>query len=256
MAFEYVSVEEAMGLPGLRMVVVGDIPSPWGEAAKGILHVKGIDWTAVRVDYKNGTTKQWTGLQGGPVAMYEDEKPRTEWNQILLLAERLSPTPPLLPSDPDERALALGLCHEICAEQGLGWSRRLQLIHAGLNNAGGFKESVAQYLVPKYGYRPETAADADRRVHQLLGMLANRLKAQRSAGSDYYLGDDLTAVDIYSAAFTMLFRPLPPELCAMRESARATFETLDADTKAALDPILFEHRDRIFDRHLELPLSL
>ncbi len=36
MPFAYVSVEEAAQRPGLRMVVVGNVPSPWGEAAKGI----------------------------------------------------------------------------------------------------------------------------------------------------------------------------------------------------------------------------
>lgn len=41
--FEYVSVDEAIKRNGLRMVVVGDVPSPWGEAAKGILHIKGIE---------------------------------------------------------------------------------------------------------------------------------------------------------------------------------------------------------------------
>src|SRR5262249_41629081 len=44
MPFEYVSVDEAMKRRGLRMVVVGDVPSPWSEAAKGILHIKGIEW--------------------------------------------------------------------------------------------------------------------------------------------------------------------------------------------------------------------
>ena len=51
MAFAYVSVEEAIKRRGLRMVVVGDVPSPWGEAAKGILHIKRIDWVAVRLAY-------------------------------------------------------------------------------------------------------------------------------------------------------------------------------------------------------------
>ncbi len=256
MAFDFVTVDEAKERPGLRVVVVGVVPSPWSESVKGILHVKGIDWTAVRVDYEHGTTRKWTGMQRGPVAIYEDEKPRTEWDSILLLAERLAPSPSLLPADPAERALAFGLGHEICAEQGLGWWRRMQLIHAGLNDAGGFKKPVAQYLAPKYGYSPEAAEVATARVTALLTMLADRLKAQRAAGSDYYLGNDLTAVDIYSAAFSMMFRPLPPDQCEMRDSTRAIFETMDADTEAALDPILFEHRDRIFSTHLELPLSL
>jgi hypothetical protein len=31
------------------MVVVGEVPSPWGEAAKGFLHIKGVNWVAVRL---------------------------------------------------------------------------------------------------------------------------------------------------------------------------------------------------------------
>src|SRR5258706_13761211 len=51
MTFGYVSVEDAIKRGGLRMVVVGGVPSPWGEAAKGILHIKGIEWVAVRLVY-------------------------------------------------------------------------------------------------------------------------------------------------------------------------------------------------------------
>ena len=49
MTFQYVSVDEAIKRSGVRMVVVGGVPSPWGEAAKGILHVKNIAWAAVRL---------------------------------------------------------------------------------------------------------------------------------------------------------------------------------------------------------------
>src|SRR6185503_15854238 len=103
MPFEYVSVEEAMQRPGLRMVVVGQVPSPWGEAAKGILHIKGINWTAVRLEYTSDALKQWTGgRRDGPVAIFGNEAPRAGWDQILLLAERLQPEPTLLPTDPAE----------------------------------------------------------------------------------------------------------------------------------------------------------
>jgi hypothetical protein len=154
MTFPYVSVEEAIERRGVRMVVVGNVPSPWGEAAKGILHIKAIDWAAVRLVYDSEALQQWAGQRSGPVLMYDDERPRSGWADILLLAERLAPAPPLLPAKADERALAFGLAHEICGEAGLGWSRRLQLIHAGLNNAGRFPERVAKYLAKKYGYTP------------------------------------------------------------------------------------------------------
>ncbi len=42
----------------------------------------------------------------------------------------------------------------------------------------------------------------------------------------------------------------------MKADTRATFGALDAPTKAALDPILFEHRDKMYAQHLALPLSL
>jgi len=256
MPIEYVDFEAARQRDGLRMVVVPGVPSPWGEAAKGLLYVKQIPWVAVRLDGSNRAMADWTGQRSGPVAMYEDEAPRSGWMEILLLGERLAPKPALLPSDADERALAIGISHEICGEMGLGWCRRLQGVHAGLNDAGGFPKGVAQYLGPKYGYRPEQAAAYDTRVAQILEMLARHLTAQRKVGSRFYLGDDLTAPDIYSAAFMALLRPLPPEECPMSEGLRAAFETRDPATLKALDPILIEHRDFVYDEYLELPLSL
>ena len=165
------------------------VPSPWGEAAKGILHIKGIDWVAVRLAYDSEPLKDWTGQRTGPVAVYENERPRAGWAEILLLAERLAPTPSLLPADAKERALVFGLAHEICGEDGLGWARRLQLVHAGLQNAGGFPERASQYLGKKYGYHgPATGAAAGGRVAELLGMLAARLKTQHAGGEPLLCG--------------------------------------------------------------------
>lgn len=256
MAFTYITVEEAIQRRGLRMVVVGGVPSPWGEAAKGILHIKRIDWAAVRLDYESEALKQWAGQRSGPIAIYEDERPRAGWAEILLLAERLAPAPALLPSDPAARALVFGLSHEICGEQGLGWSRRLQLVHAGLHGQGGFPERTAKYIGKKYGYSAAAGAAAGERVHQLLGMLAARLKVQRATGSRYYVGDALSAVDIYAATFLALLRPLPHEMCAMDPVTRAAFELRDPETDAALEPVLLEHREMMYREHLVLPLAL
>lgn len=256
MGLTYLSVEEAIARRGLRMVVVGGVPSPWGEAAKGILHVKRIDWAAVRLDYESDALKQWAGQRSGPIAIYEDERPRAGWDEILLLAERLAPAPALLPADAAERALVFGLAHEICGEQGLGWSRRLQLVHAGLQGQGGFDQRAARYLGKKYGHTPQLGAAAGDRVRRLLGMLAARLKAQGAAGSRYYVGNSLTAVDVYSATFLALLRPLPQDVCPMDLATRSAFEMRDADTDAALDPVLFAHREMMYREHLQLPLNL
>lgn len=256
MGISYLSVEEAMASRGLRMVVVGGIPSPWSEAAKGILHVKKIPWTGVRLVYDNPALKDWAGQRNAPVALYEDEPPRSGWEDILLLAERLAPSPSLLPGAAADRALVFGLAHEICGEQGLGWSRRLQMVEAGLRGAGGFPAKVAAYIGKKYGYTPAAGAAAAGRVVQLLEMLAGRLRAQHAAGSRYYVGDALTAVDIYSAAFMAMLRPLPHDVCPMEASTRAAFELREPATDAALDAVLLAHRDAIYRDHLQLPLSL
>jgi glutathione S-transferase len=254
----FVPCEEARRRPGLRLVVVGGVPSPWSESAKGILYMKRIAYVAVRMNPGDPAVAEWTGEVSAPVAMFDDEKPRSGWAEILLLAERLAPEPRLVPEDPERRAWLLGLSHEICGELGLGWCRRLVGIHASFDSDGavGFAKPIAEYLAPKYGYRPDNGAEARRRVIELLGLLAGRLHAQRDAGSGYYLGAEPSALDIYSAAFMALFKPLDDALCPLPELLRAAFESLDPATEKALDPILLEHRDRIYREHLELPLSL
>ncbi|HYD07609.1 MAG TPA: glutathione S-transferase C-terminal domain-containing protein [Reyranella sp.] len=251
MPVHYVSVEEAIARDGLRMVVVGGVPSPWGEAAKGILHMKGIDWVGVRLAYDDDAQRQWAGQRSGPIAIYDKEPPRAGWAEILLLAERLAPQPSLLPTDAAERATMFGLAHEICGQEGLGWTRRLHLIHAG-----AFGPHAGQYLARKYGYSPAAGIAAPARVAALLRMLSSRLAGQRQSGSPYYLGTAPTAVDVYSATCLALFRPLPPEHCPMDEALRSTFSAREPTIDAALDPILLEHRDMMYARHLELPLSL
>lgn len=256
MPVQYVDFEKAREQTGLRMVVVTGVPSPWGEAAKGILHLKQIPWTAVPLDASNQALFEWTQSRSGPVAIYNDEAPRSGWVDILLLAERLAPSPPLLPTAPADRARALGFAHEICGEDGLGWVRRLEGIHSGLSGGPGFPAPVAQYLGEKYGYRAEDAPRHRDRLKALLAMLAAQLKAQKASGSRFYFGDAISAVDVYSAAFMALFKPLPPEDCPMNEALRPAFESTDDDLIQALDPALIEHRDFIYHDFLELPLTL
>jgi len=253
---EYSEFEATRDAGGLRMVYVPGVTSPWGEAAKGILHVKGIDYTAARLDGRNAELLAWAQSTSAPVAVYEQERPRSGWAEILLLAERLAPEPRLIPADAEQRALLFGLSHEICGEMGLGWCRRLLGVVEGLQGKPGFPKPVASYLGGKYGYRDGIGPMAEQRVVDVLGMLTARLTAQREAGSDYILGDALSAVDIYSAAFMALFAPLPPDQCPMPEVLREGFEATNDRIRAALDLNLLAHRDRIYQEHLELPLSL
>jgi glutathione S-transferase len=253
MGIQFVSVEDAIARRGLRMVVVGKVPSPWGEAVKGFFHLKHLDFVAVRLAYDDPALKQWAGQLSGPIVFHDDEPPRSGWAEILMLAERLAPSPPLLSLEPNARGREIELANDLCGERGLGWTRRLQLVHAGSQKIGGFPGRVGAYLGGKYGYDAAQASTYTPRVVALLGKLAAALRATRGP---YYFGDVLTAVDVYSAAFMALFAPLPEAQCAMEPWARAAFEYLDDETRAALDPILLEHRDRMYARHLETPLSL
>lgn len=218
--------------------------------------MKGIPCKAVRLAYDSPQLKEWAGQRSAPVAIYDNEPPRSGWADILLLSERLAPQPSLLPADAADRALMFGLAHEICGEQGLAWSRRLQLVQAGLAGEGGFAAQVAGYIGKKYGFSPQTGASAPGRVVEVLNMLAARLKAQHATGSDYYIGKSLTAVDIYSATAVALMRPLPQAICEMDGATREAFEFREAVTDAALDDVLLQHRDMMYERHLGLPLSL
>ena len=84
----FVSISEARELPGLRLVVIRGVPSPWSQAARAIFRVKGLAYTLVQRAPSDppGALEAWTGQASFPAAMYEAERPRTVWAEILHLA--------------------------------------------------------------------------------------------------------------------------------------------------------------------------
>jgi glutathione S-transferase len=110
------------------------------------------------------------------------------------------------------------------------------------------------HFARKYGHSPQDAARAPARVIQVLALLADELRAQRRRGSRYLVGDSLSAADLTWAAFAVLFAPLPASVCPMSEGLRRLYTATDPALLAALDPLLLEHRDFVYARHLELPL--
>lgn len=254
------SVEEARDLPGLRLVLTAGVPGPWGEAAKAILHVKKIPYVRVRqvAGQPNDALREWTGQGNAPIAVYEDEPPRSGFAEILFLAERLAPTPALVPVDPAERAHMFGLAREICGEEGLGWSLRLVILHDVLgrpNAAEAPGYEIAARLGRRYGYSREAARAAPARAAGILDLLGRELGRQRDAGRRYFLGDSLTALDLYWATFAVLLAPLPNDVCPLPPFLRRQYENRDPVVARALDPALLDHRDAVYRDHLELPLD-
>ncbi len=261
---ETIGVAQARDLPGLRLVLTRGVPGPWGEAAKGMFRVKGVPFARVGQDggEPNAELEAWTGHANAPQAVWEAEPARTGWAAILLLAERLAPEPPLLPADPAERAELFGLGFLIAGEEGFGWQRRLMMLHPVLSvphdqlPADNPMRLVVERLGGRYGYSPEAAAAAPERAAAVLEVLSARLEAQQRAGSPYFLGDALTALDVLWAAFAALLRPLPEEHCSFAPMLRAQYTVEDPRILAAASPLLLAHRDLVYEKHLGLPLDL
>jgi glutathione S-transferase len=256
---QYLSVEEGVARPGLRLVLTRGVPGPWGELAKAIFHVKGLAWAAVAQEAggDDAALGRWTGAANAPTAVWNDEPARTDRNGILFLAERLAPEPVLLPRAARERALCLGLADAIAGESGFGWCRRLMMIER-MMRAPSLPEAartLRERLAWRYGWSDAAAAAAPGRCAEVLALLAARLHAQAARGSRYLIGDALSVADLTWATFAVLVRPLPPDVCPMPAQTRAMYEIKHPALEAALDPALVAHRDFVYERHLPLPLD-
>jgi glutathione S-transferase len=255
MAIAYVTPAEAIKASGLRLVFVRGVPSPWGMAAKTLFEVKGVDYLAAPLELagKNEEIVAWSGQNSAPVVAWNDEAPIHRWQDIVLLAERIAPTPALVPSDATARMLMWGICNELAGEQGLGWNRRLQGFARARNSGRVIPTSEA--LIAKYGYDAEAVKTVVSRIAGTLTALAAQLKAQHARGVSFIVGEALSAADIYFVTFLNLVAPLPPEQCPMPDAFRAGFTAREPEIVAALDPILMAHRDRIFHAHFKNPME-
>jgi glutathione S-transferase len=257
---DYLDVEEARSRPGLRLVLTQGVPGPWSEAAKGLFHIKKIPYLPVRQEGggANEALLEWTGQANAPLAVLDDEPPRGGSFDLIFLAERLAPTPSLVPRAARTRAEMFGLLHEIAGEGGLGWSRRLMMLDLGLSLPLEDDHPVRATMLRlggRYGYSKQAAAAASDRVVEVLDLLAEQLRGQRERGAEYLVGDAPSALDVYWATFAALLDPLPPELCPMSEPMRQNYTVTDASIRAALDSTLLAHRDRIYRELLVLPLE-
>jgi len=250
---DYITVAEARDLPGLRLALSMGTPGPWGISARALFGIREVPFVAVgqEIGGANEDLVAWTGRRNAPVAVYGDEAAVDGWLEIVELAERLGSGPSLHPDDPVDRALATGFSAEICGQGGFGWSRRLSMAGGGPPPEPGTPMSV---LNREYGIRAEAIDTAVARVIGIMNGLSAQLHKQRAAGSDYLVGPRLSACDVHWACFSMLVERLAPEHCALPPHLQDLFATMSPAMRAAIDPILIAHRDRIWQRHIGLPL--
>jgi glutathione S-transferase len=255
----WLSVAEGKAASGLRLVLTAGVPGPWGESAKAIFHVKGLECPRIAQygGQPNAELVAWTGESNAPQAIYADEPARNKWREIIELGERLAPDPPLIPDDPDSRALMFDLLHELAGDGGLGWTRRLMLFapmmelprdHPGRQSVTG--------MAKRYGYSSEAAKKAPGRAAKILDTMARQWSRQREANRPYLVGDRLSALDLYWAAFAALIEPLPDDVCPMPAGLRVAYGQGHPEMDAAVDPALLDHRLDIYEKWLELPIDL
>lgn len=239
------------------MVCLRGVPSPWSQAALALLNHKGIDALGVWMRPADPEVVAWTGVANAPVLMHGDDLPRSGWADILMLLERLAPTPPVVPQDGDTRATMMGLCHEVFGEGGLMWNARLLSVHRAIESGGqqGYDLPVAQYLGHRYGYREGTAAA----VHEALsGSIAvlDRALARGLKTGPYYFGAELTALDFYAAASLDAIAPLADADCPMHPKVRAGFEAMRVVTADLVTDAMLTHRDHMHHEHMPLPIQM
>ena len=248
---EFVELPQAREMTGVRLVVVGAVPSPWSEAAKGLFLLAKVPVVAVRASRANPEIKAWTGIENAPAVLHDKEPVYSSWAAIVGLAARLAGDQ-IVPSEPEARAEAMGLLEMIAGDGGIGWNGRLVMIHHGLTGSGGFEPKLAGYLAKRYGYSEQAIATVRERSGAQLDYLARRLGTR-----EYFGGDRPNAVDIYTATFLTPLRPISEADCpAMAPALRSTFATAAEELGPLVPPSLFALRTRMFERHLPWPIAL
>jgi glutathione S-transferase len=254
----WLTLEQALGASGLRVAPVrAGLPSPWSEFVRACLHVKRIPYQLVDArDAERGLApiRALTGQESLPVVLWNDERPRVNWLEQLMLAERISDQPRLLPADPLERAKVVGLIAELCSESGFGWHRRVMMITRLLSEPafGERERGIGQYLAKKYRHNTDSVQGSTQHCEAVVATFAGL----QAAGHDYLLGSSLTALDLAWATFAALIQPLPEDLCRMRPLWRDLYTWAPTETPPDAVESLLAFRERIYRQWLPLPVEL
>lgn len=254
----WLTLEQALLSPGLRVAPVrAGLPSPWSEFVRACFHVKRVPFALVdarEADRSLSSIKTLTGQESLPVVFWNDERPRSNWLEQLLLTERISPQPRLLPENPLERARIVGLIAELCSETGFGWHRRVMMIERLLTEPafGERERAIGQYLAKKYRHNTDSVEQSTQHCEAVVATFASL----RTASHEYLSGSSLTALDLAWAAFAALIQPLPEDLCPMQPLWRDLYTWTPTTISRDTVEDLLTFRGRIYRDWLPLPVDL
>jgi glutathione S-transferase len=203
----------ANGMQGLTLWEI--YLSPYSERVRWVLELKGLSYT--RRPYQpiadEEELRRTTGISTTPVLLADgrvvgDSDAAVDW------AEQVRPTPPLLPTDPRQRAVVRSL--ELVATETLAPSGRLVAI--GQWRAAGL-QPFADHFTAKYHWSEEAEARAVATLERVLPDLANAVSASR-----YLVGDAFTRADLTLACMLTPVLGAPPEdLFALDDQMRGMF---------------------------------
>ena len=140
----------------------------------------------------------------------------------------------------------LGLCAIVLGEDGLVWNMRL------LNDGP---------LARKYGYSEAASAAAPGKMGEVVGLIDARLEAQEQRGSQYIVGDSVTAIDVYWATFSICVMPTPREIMPLTRQNKAMMRFFESNAQipeiaAALSDRIRDHQRYILTTYCETPAVL
>ncbi len=253
---EFISLEEAAKMKeGTRITFVPGIQAIYAEALKNICYVKKIKITRVLhplmgVDKKTGKDRQarlyeLTSQTSLPTMFHDEERPRNVWIEQLALAEKIgaSDSINLIPTDFHERADMFGLCAIVLGEDGLVWNMRI------LSDGP---------LARKYGYSDDASSKAPSKMAEIIKLIDLQLKNQEEKGSNYLIGDKISAADIYWSTISMTILPASQEIMPRTKQNEGMLFFFESNSeipeiKDVLSEKILSHRDYILKSYCETP---
>jgi glutathione S-transferase len=207
---------------------------------------------------------EWTAQTSVPTMVYNDGsgKPdlvRNDWLNQLMLAEQIQPEPSLIPRDAGARVLMFGLSHEIMSPQGLMWNGRLCM--RDLTDMSNLTPKQRDFFTPenflggKYSLNAKQRSPLDN-IRECLALLDDQLARNQAAGSRFFVGDALSALDIYWAYGSIMVRLLPHEEMPVMTINRDMYLGMNEALAHDVPERLLEHRNFIFHEFLACPMSV